>query len=164
MTRLTLLLALTGLTGCMGATEPPVTDDPQLPPTGASALRGWLAQGHYKAWHCEPAPHDARPPSPHGRNRVCNNHKVATHTGTDPYPDGAANVKELVDAQGNVTGHAVSRRTRPEGNEEGWYWFEQTDSRVIVDGQAVPVCVGCHGAAGSDAQHPGQDYVFTRVP
>jgi len=47
------------------------------PPMGATAIEAWLAEGSYKQWHCEPALHEARSPSPHGFNRICSNDTVA---------------------------------------------------------------------------------------
>ncbi|HEU5478980.1 MAG TPA: hypothetical protein VFU90_04065, partial [Candidatus Tumulicola sp.] len=66
-----------------------------------------------------------------------------------------------------------------------WYWYEQlppataqsfgleyTSTGVVADGfggagQPQTVCVGCHGAAGSDAPHTpsagGGDEVYTPV-
>src|ERR1700709_980734 len=47
--------------------------DAQTPPQGEAAVTTWLATGDYKKWHCEAAAHDARTPSPHMVNRICNN-------------------------------------------------------------------------------------------
>ena len=30
-------------------------------------------------------------------------------------------------------------------------------------GTPLTICVGCHGAAGSDTAHPGHDMVYTQV-
>ncbi len=153
------LVAIAALTSCPGD-----TGDPQLPPTNASSMAAWLEEGSYTSWRCESAPHDARSPSPHGRNRVCNNDAVVNHTGSGPYPVCAANVKELVDAQGAITGYTVSRRVAEGSDPSAWYWYERLGSNVVADGRGVASCTACHSAAGSDAQHSGQDNVYTRVP
>jgi hypothetical protein len=131
-------------------------------------MQAWLAGGAYLEWHCEPAPHDARPPSPHGVDRVCSNDLLSAHT-TGPYPVGAASVKELY-KNGAVAGYAVYRKAEPGGGGGAWYWYEQTTSGTVVAdgfgdaGSARSSCVGCHEAAGSDADHPGHDFVYTQVP
>ena len=61
-----------------------------------------------------------------------------------------------------------------------FYWYERVPlsssithdlmTGVVSDGfgggMAAPetICVSCHKAAGSDAAHPGHDYVYTQVP
>src|SRR5215510_13913647 len=61
------------------------------PPMGGAALEAWLATGAYRQWRCEPAVHEARPPSPHGFNRICSNAAIATNvSGSGPWPEGAA--------------------------------------------------------------------------
>jgi hypothetical protein len=139
----------------------------QTPPTGAAAVDSWLATRSYASWHCEPEPHAARSPSPHGKNRICTNDVLSSNSG-GPYAKGAAAVKELFDGSGNLAGHAVALHAG-DGNQGGdWYWYEKMGSTVAVDGRgdsgvAKMVCVGCHQGAGSDAAHPGHDFVYTQV-
>jgi hypothetical protein len=135
----------------------------QLPPTGSvAAIEAWLAKGEYKAWKCEKAPHDARPNSPHEKNRVCSNDKVSAHT-TGEYPVGSASVKEFYDPAGQkVTGHAFYRKTQM-GKGESFYWFEKVGTQITTNTQNASDCAGCHVAAGSDAAHTGHDYVYTQV-
>jgi hypothetical protein len=135
--------------------------DPQLPPTGQAALKDWLAQGLYTAWACEPAAHDSRNGSPHGMTRICNNAKVAGN-GAAEYPQGAASVKELVDAEGTVHGHSVMKKLADGSIGANWYFFEISNGRVYADGADSSGCASCHSRAGSGGL-PGKDFVFTQV-
>ena len=141
--------------------------DPQLPPTSsANELTAWADAEVYKQWACESAPHDARSPSPHGRNRICSNAKLSAH-GAGEYPVGSATVKELFDGSGKLTGRAIAVKLKA-GAGEAWYWYEKLGSSVVVSGlgdsgDAKTVCVGCHAGAGSDAQHSGHDLIYTQV-
>jgi len=131
-------------------------DDPQLPPEGAADVSAWLAKGFYKAWRCEPAGHAARDPSPHGRNRICNNDAIKNASPTGAYPVGAASAKELLDDTDAIVGYAVYRKLADGSDGSNWYWFEMTSGNTI-DGTGVDVCVGCHS-------HAPRDFVFTAVP
>lgn len=133
--------------------SPPLPE--QLPPTRRAELDAWLAQGHYTRWRCEPAPHDARPPGAHGRNRICSNEALATAGGAGEFPVGAASVKELWDGAA-VRGFAVAVRVAPGGGGSGWYWYERAGSSVFADGLGPPLCTGCHSGAA-------RDFVFTVV-
>ncbi len=171
MSRIVFIVASCALLACgsgrdsgTGAVAGATTGDAQTPPTGADALEAWLAQGSYRAWHCEPAPHAARSPSPHGTDRVCSNDLLAAH-GDGEFPIGAAAVKELDDGDA-VTGHAVYRKVSA-GGGEAWYWFEKVGDRINADGagssgEPKDVCVGCHAGAGHDGRS-GHDFVFTQV-
>ncbi len=175
--------------GC-GAPSSPDAGDPQLPPiTGSADVESWLAQGHYKAWKCEPAPHAARSPSPHAINRICNNSKLAAQpAGPGEYPVGAAAVKELFSEDaGTIIGYAVEVHVSAGTNTSNWYWYERNPSLgapakngvagVVADGigpnegisggPTEQVCTSCHRAAGSDAAHQttdSHDFVYTHVP
>ncbi len=138
----------------------------QTPATGASEMEAWLGAKHYAAWHCEPAAHDARSPSPHGRNRICTNDLLSAHAQGE-YPVGAAAVKEI-DSGGSISGHAVYLHVKAGTTGDTWYWYEKLGGRVVADGTgdsgvAKSVCVGCHQAAGTDAMHSGHDFVYTQV-
>lgn len=156
----------------------------QTPPTGHDAVEAWLTAGDYKSWHCEPAVHEARSPSPHGFNRICSNDLVAANvSGTGAWPMGAAAVKELYAAQdGAIIGYAVYlKQAADSADGANWYWYERVplDSEaphdangVVADGTggsgtAMTICVGCHAGAGSDAAHTpstgGRDQVYTPV-
>jgi hypothetical protein len=132
--------------------------DAQTPPTGESALAGWLGQKMYNTWKCEQAPHDARAPSPHGTNRICSNDLLSKSVGGE-FPVGAAAVKELYDG-GNIVGYAVYRKVA-KGGGDSWYWFEKVSGDLKADGVGSSgppkdVCVGCHS-------HAPNDFVFTQV-
>jgi hypothetical protein len=165
-------------------------DDSEVPPTtGYQALEAWLDQGYYKSWHCETGPHEARSPSPHGINRICNNAKVtAQPAGKGEYPVGAANVKELYDSTGaSIVGYSVAVHVSAGNDTSNWYWYERNpalglpgkngSSGLVADGvgpnegmtgtATERVCTGCHAAAGSDAKHTttdSHDFVYTHVP
>jgi hypothetical protein len=173
-----------------GAGPQPARATDQLPPTTQfTDVEAWLAQGAYKAWHCETAVHAARSPSPHGMNRICNNAKItAQAAGKGEYPVGAASVKELYDEAGaNIIGYAVAVHTSAGGDTSNWYWYERNPSLnapaksgsagLVADGMGpnegvagtptAQVCTGCHTAAGIDAPHnttDSHDFVYTHVP
>jgi hypothetical protein len=137
----------------------------QNPPTSPEELLAWLGQGYYRSWHCEPEPHPARPPGPHGTNRICSNDRLAGAGATDPFPIGAASVKELVDGD-HVEGYAVAVKAAPESGEDGagWYWYEEVGGTVYGEGRGFTGCTGCHEDAGPSFAPNARDFVFTQVP
>lgn len=177
-------LALFLLVAACGSDDGSASDD-QTPPTSTSEVESWLAGGAYKSWTCEPAVHPARAPSPHGFNRICSNDLVAgAAAGTAAWPKGAAAVKELYASATATTpvGYAVYLKTEADSAAgANWYWYERVpadseaphDSAGVVasgrgsNGAAKTVCVACHNAAGSDADHTpsagGRDQVYTPV-
>ena len=148
--------------------------DGQTPATGAG-ITAWLESAVYKDWTCEPEAHKARSPSPHGFNRICSNDLIAMNaTGTDDWPKGAAAVKELHPSASSTTptGYAVYLKTQADSaGGASWYWYEiiskGNTKTVSADGLGVTGCVGCHSAAGSDADHTpspgGRDQVYSPV-
>lgn len=138
--------------------------DAQTPAECHNNVEAWLAGASYLKWHCEPMPpHDARSPSPHGKNRICSNDKLSGSTGTGEYPVDSGAVKELYESGGtNIVGYAVYRHIKAGTTGDTWYWYERT-ANVVADGAGVALCVGCHQAAGKDAQHSGHDFVYTQV-
>ncbi len=156
-----------------GSTDPAKNPDgngtADLPATGATAeVRAWLAKGDYKTgtWKCEPAPHAARSPSPHGMNRICSNATLSAH-GEGEFPVGSAAVKELFGDDGKIIGHAIYRKVAP-GGGASFYWWEDMNGTEAANGMgdtgtAKSICVGCHAGAGSDAMHSGHDQVYTQV-
>jgi hypothetical protein len=182
------LLAACGSTGSTSdvssGSHPIVKGSAQMPAMGASEMTAWLEGGDYLNWKCEPVVHEARSPSPHGFNRICSNGVLAQSApGTANWPSGAAAVKELHSSlDDSPVGYAVYSKTKAD-SEGGanWYWYEivPTDSAAPHDsrgtvadglgdgGPAKEICVGCHGAAGSDAKHTpsvgGRDQVYTPV-
>jgi hypothetical protein len=152
----TLLVAILCACGDPGPTSvgDPL-DDPQLPPRGSTDIVTWLEAAHYNTWQCEPEPHDARPRSPHGRNRICSNDLLASSTGDGPFPVGAAGVKEIFDGS-SISLYAVYRKVADGTGGNTWYWFEGDRGDVIANGEGDSTCTGCHGGAP-------RDFVFTIV-
>jgi hypothetical protein len=163
---------------------------PQTPPMGGTNVEAWLAHGYYKSWSCEPAVHASRSPSVHNYNRICSNDVIASNaSGTADWPEGAAAVKELYQAITDTTpvGYAVYLKTATDSAAgASWYFYERVPTSglqsaaphdsagVVADGLGTStsgppytICVGCHGAAGSDAAHTpspgGRDFVYTPV-
>jgi hypothetical protein len=128
--------------------------DPQLPARGTGDARAWLAAGHYQSWRCEAAPHAGRPPSPHGRNRICNND--ALRPGAGDFPVGAAAVKEIYDGSA-IVGFAIARKLVAGASGDGWYWYEATPDKVYANSEGAANCTACHAGAA-------RDFVFTVVP
>ena len=158
----------------------------QTPPMGGAQVESWLAAGSYKQWQSEAAIHASRSPSPHGFNRIYSNALInANAMGTAAWPQGAAAVKELYGSLTDTTpvGYAVYLKTQTDSaGGANWYFYERVPlssaaphdaNGVVADGLGgagtpMSICVGCHGAAGSDAAHTpsvgGRDEVYTPVP
>jgi hypothetical protein len=146
----------------------------QTPPMGEGNLVAWLATGQYKAWHCEPAVHASRGPSVHTPfDRVCSNDLLSGAVpGTGPWPQGAAEVKEIYMAMSDATptgGYAVSLKTSADSaGGANWYFYERFDGTLFADGMGTGLCLGCHSLAGTDATNTtttgARDFVFTPVP
>jgi hypothetical protein len=169
---------------CSGSSKSAPGDD-QTPPMGRTAVEAWLSDGAYKGWAAEPAIHESRSPSPHNFNRIFSNDVLAANaTGTGPWPEGAAAVKELYASATATTpvGYAVYLKLAADSADgANWYWYERVPpdsdaphdaNGVVADGRgdsgnALQICVGCHGAAGTDAAHTptpgGRDQVYTPV-
>jgi hypothetical protein len=155
------------------ASCPPPAGDLQTPPQGSDAvISAWITAGSYKGagWRCEAAVHDARSPSPHGKNKICNNTKLSSTAAPAKYPFGAASVKELYAADGTtIAGYAIALKL-VDGDSVGpnWYFYETMGGAVVYNGKGLAnnadVCSGCHAGAGSDAMHSGRDFVYTQVP
>lgn len=145
--------------------------DAQTPPMGHEAVEAWIAEGHYKMWKCQPAIVDPIAISPHGKQKICINDLLAGHADGE-YPVGTAAVKELYDDAGaTIVGYAVYLHTKAGKTGADWYWYERVpqghpampdENGVVADGTDVPLCVGCHEAAGLDAEHPGHDFVYSQ--
>ena len=152
-------------------------DVAETPPEGHDAVEAWIADGHYKSWACEPAGHEARAPSPHGRNRICSNAALSAASTTASYPVGSAAVKELLDANDAIIGYAVYRKAVADPSPtdgSNWYWYERVPpgtvlptpdpvqpNGVVADGRGTSgnpktVCIDCHS-------HAPNDFVFTQV-
>jgi hypothetical protein len=128
--------------------------DAQTPATGKlSDIDAWIARGDYKQWKCEADPHDARPKSPHSKNRICSNTKLSENA-TDNYPVGAATVKELYQGS-DITGYAIMLKIKAGTGGDSWYWFERLGGSTPANGPDDSTCTGCHAS--------GKDYIFTQV-
>lgn len=169
MAVLAMAMAVSAVVGCSGGDDDDDdAGDPQAPPTsGAAAIQAWLADGHYLAWACEGAAHGPLPGvSPHGPVRICSNDLTSAH-GAGEYPVGASSVKELLSGTSGsptIVGYSVSLHNEAGTTGDDWYWYEELNDSVLADGVGVPTCVGCHMGAGSDAMHPGHDFVYVQVP
>ncbi len=81
--------------------------------------------------------------------------------GQPVHPKGSAALKELFDAKGALAGWAVAVKTADDSaGGKGWYWYEilgtTAQSRVVADGNGVPLCFGCHAT--------GKDFVLIGYP
>lgn len=140
--------------------------DPQVPPTSAAQTELWLQKKFYADWVCESEPNaktdGAAAIHVHGaKTRVCSNVRLAASTSEAEFPAGAASVKEIYDAGGNLTATVLSVKVAAESDAgKGWYWYESPSSA----GLGLTQCTGCHQAAGADADHPGAgDFVYFQV-
>ena len=127
----------------------------QLPARGTSDAPAWLGAGYYRQWHCEATPHPARAPSPHGRNRICNNDALHAAPAGD-FPAGAASVKEIFDGDGIAT-YAIARKLTDGTGGDAWYWYEGNPGKTYANSEGADNCTGCHTRAP-------RDFVFTVVP
>ncbi|MBX2813892.1 MAG: hypothetical protein KTR25_18895 [Myxococcales bacterium] len=145
--------------GITDDTNQPPSDGEQLsdevPPQGEQAIDEWLATEAYLDWACELEPNTTRE-GVHGVNLVCSNNAVANNTeGDDPWPIGAAAVKELYDSDGlDIIGYAVSIKTEMDSaGGSNWYWYEKIDGNLIVDGLDERLCADCHEMASRDLMY-----------
>ena len=141
---------------------PKMTIANETPPTDKDMLFQWLSDRSYKDWASESAPHQSAGPHPVSviayLNRVLNESLAAN---ADTHPKGSAAVKELLDANGDLNGWAVSLKTDDDSNGgQGWFWYEilgnTADSNVVASDNGVPLCFGCHT--------PGKDFVLIPHP
>lgn len=129
-------------------------------------MAAWLEGGDHKGWRCEDAPSVKTGGDPaihvHGSNRVCVNDAIAN--GAPPFAAGAASVKEVYSGGSISKLYAMVKVQADSDRGEGWYWFEQTPGGSPSASLGRAGCVGCHAAAGTDAEHPGPgDYVYSVV-
>lgn len=142
-----------------GDPEDDAADDPTAPAPGPRTAAGtatWLATGEYLTWRCEDASHPARAGSGHARNRICSNELLATTPSGTPFPVGAATVKELLDSNDSIVGHAFMEKAAASDGGRGWYWYEVIGSSTYAASYGSSLCGGCHRGAT-------HDFVFTVV-
>lgn len=156
-----ILATLAVTTSCLAAL-PAHAQSAELPPTDGTALLKWLQAGSYKQWTRESAPHKSLGPHPVQVVAHLNPALDASLAAkASAHPKGAAAVKELFDADGKLSGWAVSVKTSidSEGGK-GWYWYEilgtSAGARVVAQSNGVPLCFGCHAA--------GRDFVLIAHP
>jgi len=143
-------------------TFPFAVNSDETPPADGAALFDWLSAGNYKNWVHESEKHKSAGPHPQSVIAYLNAKLDASlAAGAASHPEGSAAVKELFDGDGNLSGWAVSIKTQADSaSGQGWYWYEmlgtKVDSRVVADGNGVPLCFGCHT--------PGKDYVLIPHP
>ncbi len=173
LTSVLMLVAVTSGSACSDEADDNATGgadalgemDPQVPPASKAEMAAWLdafkAEGWESAWVCEPTATDkldgAAAIHVHGKsNRVCSNQLLATAAPGSPVPLGAAGLKFVGD------GIYVEVKVQADSADgQGWFWY--SPGGTVAERGAMD-CVGCHGAAGSDADHPGLgDYVYFRV-
>ena len=138
-------------------------------PTDADALFVYLQEGGYKEFAHEEERHTST--GPHPDPQVRESHTViaffnsaldaSLKAGNEAHPEGSAAVKEFYDANGDLSGWAVSVKTQAESaTGQGWYWYEVTSvtdgSSPVAAGNGVALCWGCHGS--------GNDFVLSRYP
>jgi hypothetical protein len=141
--------------------------DPQVPPSSAEFMAAWLdafaSENWEGEWVCEAEPTEksagAAEIHVHGTtNRVCNNQRLAEAvlSGSDQLPVGSAAIKFV------TAGTDVEVKAQADSaSGQGWFWYAPGGS---VSGLGASACVGCHGAAGSDNDHPGLgDFVYFQV-
>jgi hypothetical protein len=101
-----------------------------------------------------------------GKNRVCNNRKIAEH-GAGEFPVGSASVKEVFDDLGALNSYAIELKTSA-GASQAWIWYMQKGNTVLVNARGNQTeaadCNACHLRAGSDKAYSGHDFVYTIVP
>lgn len=132
------------------------------PPAEGAQLFEWLSEGNYKEWSRETEMHPSA--GPHPTTVIAYFNSILDQSmsaGADSHPEGAAAVKELYNADGVLSGWAVSIKTAADSQAgQGWYWYEilgtNPDSRVVANANGVPLCFGCHT--------PGKDFVLTAFP
>ena len=133
-----------------------------VPPTESAALLKWLQAGSYKKWPRESAPH--RSMGPHTTLVVAYLNPVLDKSlaaKAAAHPKGAAAVKELLDANGKLSGWAVSVKTAADSSGgKGWYWYEilgtTPSGNVVAQASGAPVCSACHAT--------GRDFVLIPHP
>lgn len=146
------LFACALLCAC-GDPEPSTTAQFDVP-SEAVALQSFLDAGDYLDFPAESGVHAGTNGSPHGQVRVFINPtlEASLASGADAHPAGSAAIKELYDGEGStLIGWAVSLKTEAESEGGiGWYWYEQLDGNVVVDGNGETGCTGCHIGSGTD--------------
>ena len=121
-------------------------------PIEEGALIDFLRAGRYKQFSArESSTHPSR--GPHTKFglpvRVYLDPVIhaSLEAGRDSHPAGAAIVKEMFSADGELAGWAVMVKTEEESDGgRGWFWYEVTSTRAgaapVASGNGVPLCFG----------------------
>jgi len=134
----------------------------ETPPADGSKLYSWLSDGNYKNWVRESEKHRSAGPHPSAVIAYLNSTlEQSLASESESHPVGSAAVKELFNSAGELNGWAVSIKTDADSQSgKGWFWYEilgtEPDSRVVANGNGVPLCFGCHT--------PGKDFVLIPFP
>lgn len=153
-------LLLLPLVGSLAAAPATASDDG--PPLEPGLLFPWLKSAAYKRWTSESAATAARNAQPSDMTTYLNvTLEASLKAKARRHPTGAAAVKELYDAGGQLSGWSVMVKTGASGRAgRGWYWyavFSTTDpARFYAASAGAPLCVECH--------EPGKDYVLSAYP
>lgn len=136
------------------ATAPTPTRSVSNVPVQTDALFSYLSDKTYQNFtHKEKEKHpSAGPHTQYGLPvRVFYNDTMSASlkAGSTEHPKGAAIVKEMFDADENLSGWAVMVKTHDRTDDgKGWFWYEvtsTTDSNALAaTGNGVTGCSGCH--------------------
>lgn len=164
---LAVVMARTDTVSAAGFAGPAAVSD--TVPTDADALFTYLQEGRYKEFAHEEERHTST--GPHPDPQVRETHTViaffnsgldaSLKAGNEAHPEGSAAVKEFYNADGELSGWAVSVKTQAESaTGQGWYWYEVTSvtdgSSPVAAGNGVALCWGCHAS--------GNDFVLSLYP
>jgi hypothetical protein len=125
-------------------------------------MQTWIDAGHYADWQCETDPttktDGAAAIHVHGKTRVCTNPRLQRASGGGEFPAGVASVKEVYSGDAISSYDVYLKVSADSAGGDGWYWY---GASARTSGLGLGTCTGCHGAADSDADHPGAgDYVY----
>jgi hypothetical protein len=127
------VLVLAGtLTVGLSTVPPAALANGETVPTTPDALLKYLGSGHYRSFEHESKPRPPSQGSPHGTVQTYLNPILANslRAKRDSHPVGAAAVKELYGANGQLRGWSVMVKTRADSNGgKGWYWYEIFSTR-----------------------------------
>jgi hypothetical protein len=144
-----------------------VQNEAELPPTDDPAsIPGWLEAGFYQSWTCEEEPTDktagAAAIHVHRVNRICSNARLAALPSlpASGWPAGISSVKEVYDGD-SLSSIDLYVKVNADSDEGNGFFYYGGES---LTGFGFDGCVGCHSAAGADADHPGAgDFVYERM-
>ena len=138
-------------------------------PTDTDQLFAYLQDGRYNDFATEAAAHGSVGPHPSTELQATSTVRAFFNSAMDAsikagnatHPRGSGIVKEFRDADGTLSGWAVSVKTDDDSQTgQGWFWYEvlgtEDGGEVIAAGNGVALCWGCHAA--------GKDFVMSNYP